>query len=80
MNGQVELWFRFKNKYRRALSIPLNRPDDFAVFPLAWLSHVAYTICGTVGHLSLTPNGPDFNCHTTTIQPTKYFYVAQGES
>jgi len=83
MNARVELWLRFKNKYRRALSIPLNDTPHFAFFPLAWLSHVAYTIYGSVGYLSMSAgvNPEELDCYTATMQAgNKYYYVAQSES
>jgi hypothetical protein len=84
--ARVELWLRFKNKYRRALSIPLNDTQHFAYFPLAWLSHVAYTIYGTVGYLSMSADvdeeePEELDCYTATMQAgDKYYYVARGES
>jgi len=83
MNSRVELWLRFNNKYRRALSIPLKDTQRFALYPLAWLSHVAYTIYGSVGYLSMSDGKEpeELNCHTATMQAgDKYYYVARSES
>jgi hypothetical protein len=78
-NTQVQLWLPF-NKYRLALSIPFDECQRFSFHPLAWLRYVAYTIYGREGHLSMSANGPMVDCHAAIMQPTKYYYVSQGES
>jgi hypothetical protein len=58
-NNAVESGWRFDNTNRRALTIPLDTCTRFAIFPLTWLCHLGFTICGSEGHISDTPNGQE---------------------
>lgn len=70
----------FDNANHRALTIPLQTCTHFAIFPLTWLCHLEFTICGSQGHISDTPNGQAINYRPTpVIQPGIYYYIAGGE-
>ena len=49
----------------RTSFVPGDECQRFALFPLAWLSHVAYTIYGSVGYLSMSEGGDEVDCHTS---------------
>ncbi len=66
------------NSYQQALSIPLHEFQLFADDHLAWLRHVAYTIYGREGHISLSPNGTEIDADAE-IGREKYYYVSRGE-
>jgi hypothetical protein len=81
-NNMVEVWLEIDNTYRRALTIPFGTCTHFAFFPLAWLCHLGFTICGTVGHISDTQNGQEIDCrpNAPVIQAGIYYYITGGES
>jgi hypothetical protein len=78
----VEVWLEFDNTNHRALTIPLQTCTHFAIFPLTWLRHLGFTICGSQGHISDTPNGQAIANYrpTPVIQPGIYYYITGGES
>jgi hypothetical protein len=70
MTPRVELWLRFNSRYRQALLIPFHEFQRFSSHPLAWLSHIAYTIYGNIGHISLSSGGQEVDCHAENILPS----------
>jgi len=83
-NNTVEVWLEVDNTNRCALTIPLETCTHFAVFPLTWLCHIGFTICGTEGYISDTPNGQAIDYrpgpNAPVIQAGIYYYIAVGKS
>jgi hypothetical protein len=71
-NNAVELWLEIDDTNQRALTIPLKTCLQFADFPLTWLCHLGFTICGSESHISNTPKGQqiaDYRLNAPVIQP-----------
>jgi len=82
MADNVEVWLELDNTQHRALSIPMDTCMQFAISPLAWLSYLGFTICGSEGHIANTPYGEQLEYHPVGVQvhPGIYYYIAGGES
>jgi len=77
MATSVELWMSFDDTYHHALSIPVDTCQRFAVYPLTWLRYVGYTIYGSEGHISTSPDGPEVEYYQADIPLDTYYYVSQ---
>ena len=77
----VQLWLSFGNVprlYRLALSIPLDKCNTFAVYPLKWLRFLGFAIYGREGYLSISEDGPGINDYTVGIEARQYYFISEG--
>ena len=79
-NATVNLWLKFDETYRRALSIPVADCQRFAIYRLTWLRYVGFAIYGTEGKISSHPDGDEVKYYEAKIGPGDYYYISQGES
>jgi hypothetical protein len=78
----VQLWIRFGDEYQHALSIPLQKCQEFALHPLTWLRFLGYAIYGKEGHISRERDGEqvaDYRPEGAAISAGNYYYISQGE-
>ncbi|KIK06021.1 hypothetical protein K443DRAFT_307311 [Laccaria amethystina LaAM-08-1] len=75
---RLQLSFPNETRVKLALSIPLDKCNNFVTNPLKWLRFLGFAIYGREGHLSLSKNGPDLADYTAAIEARSYFFVSQG--
>lgn len=61
------------------LSIPLSDVQRLSIHPFKWLRFVMFSICGAVGDLSATPDGPPVNYDSISLADIIYFYTPSGD-
>ena len=79
----IQLWIRFGDGYRHALSIPIHTCQQFSLHPLAWLRFLGYAIYGKEGHISRERDGEqvaDYRPDGGAICAGNYYYISQGQS
>jgi len=75
----VNIHLKFEGHHVLALSIPLEDVKRLSLSPLKWLRYVAFAVCGTTGHLALTPDGPALDYGITDLDDSdEYYYTPNG--
>ncbi|KAF8815106.1 hypothetical protein BYT27DRAFT_7199581 [Phlegmacium glaucopus] len=78
MATAVELWLSLNGANELALSIPIGKCQELAVYPLKWLRFLGYAIYGQPGYLSMSATGP-IDDYTANIVACHYYFISEGQ-
>ena len=76
----VEVYLNVQERQVSFLSIPYSDVQRLSIRPFKWLCFVMFSICGTCGDLSATPDGPPVDYNSTELAENGiYYYKPQGK-
>lgn len=76
----VEIYLIVHGSQIPFLSIPYSDVQRLSICPFKWLHYVMFSICGTCGDLSATPEGSPVDYDSTELADNSiYFYKPLGK-